>query len=124
MRNTNIKRYKRLSDQQRVEVYGTRHAKIALVSLIAFTIMVVVGALAIPGRMCPVAAEGEPQSFLSWGSCITCPKNCISCSSSEKCNSCTEGHYLSLDSNQCLDCDSDSSHNLCRQCEAPPLNSG
>ena len=95
MRNTNIKRYSRLSDRQRVEKYGSRHAKIALVSIIAFTILVVIGALAIPGRKCPVDAEGEPQQFLSWGSCISCPKNCIRCSSAESCNSCAEGHYLS-----------------------------
>ena len=60
MRNTNIKRYKTLSEKLRVEMYGPRYAKIALISLVAFTIMILLGALTIPGRECPVVAEGEP----------------------------------------------------------------
>lgn len=60
MRNTNIKRYKRLSDQKRVETYGPKHAKIAMVSIIVFMVLTLLGATAISGRECPISPEGEP----------------------------------------------------------------
>lgn len=59
MRDSNIKRYKRLSDLQRCELYGPRHAKVSLITVITFLIMLILGVALIPERECPLAAKGE-----------------------------------------------------------------
>ena len=124
MRNTNIRRYKRLSTQQRVEVYGNRHAKITLGGLIVSSIIIIFGIILVPGRECLPSVEGGPRKVLNWGVCTDCPANCQTCTGVDKCNICTEGHYLSADHSECLDCDSDSKNTLCKECTAPNMEKG
>lgn len=52
MRNTNFRKYKRLTEQQRVEVYGVRHAKVATIGLISSLIIIFLGSMFIPRRHC------------------------------------------------------------------------
>ena len=108
MRKTNIRQYKRLTDQQRVEVYGRKHAKIATLGLFASLLVIFFGSILISRRACAPVKEGQSPKVLHWGVCSACPENCLDCESVDTCSSCKSGFYLSPDSTGCLDCDLDS----------------
>lgn len=61
---------------------------------------------------------------LDWGACRRCPENCGSCSSIDKCDTCLSGFYLSPQTSQCLDCDSNQDEIVCNKCSPPATSSG
>ena len=72
MRDTNIRQYKKLSEQQRVEVYGPRHSKVATIGVITSLIMLFLGSMFISRRTCIPAYEDAPMMVLEWGVCKPC----------------------------------------------------
>lgn len=69
MCDTNIRQYKKLSEQQRVEVYGPRHSKVATIGVISSLIMLFLGSMFISRRTCIPANEDAPMMVLEWGVC-------------------------------------------------------
>lgn len=124
MRDSQLRQYKRLSDQQRVEAYGQRHSKVATIGVISSLIIIFLGSLFISRRNCITTKPNEQEKILNWGVCTPCPENCLSCDQLDTCSKCSSGYYLSSDSTKCLDCDSDSYRTLCQECEAPTPSSG
>ena len=98
MRDSNLRQYKRLSDQQRVQTYGSRHSKIATIGLISSLVIIFLGSMFISRRNCLPTKPGEQERILNWGVCTDCPSNCESCDSIDSCKKCSSGYYLSLDS--------------------------
>lgn len=58
MRDTNIKRYRRLTDKKRIEEYGPSHSKISLIAIILTSAMLLLGGFLLPGRECLPAGDG------------------------------------------------------------------